>query len=511
MKIIRKYIPVFMLVLTVHCMEIKAQAVAGRLDSLFTAPGNFENLNGNVLIAENGKIIYQRSFGFANFEKKKPNDKASSFNIGSNTKTFTSTAILQLKGKGKLRLDDPFKKYFPLFPYPSITIHHLLTHTSGLSDFDMYFAVLKDEPNKILTNEDIIPSIIKYNKPLKFQPGDDFNYCNTNFELLALLVEKISGLTYPDYLKKFIFLPAGMLHSYTQNDPQKTRDSNLVINYMPANLYSGSYTNTDSTPRPMLKQIVYNLGGLIGDGGIISTVQDMLHYDNALYNGKLLKTSTLEEAYTPMRLNTGKDYHMFKDLQLGWIHYGLGWMVDVDSSMGRIISHGGHYPGLWSAFLRNTSKRQTIIIFDNTDWSGADLISRMALDILNNKPIVNVLKKKSLASVYGQSLLVKDADIAFSKLVELKDDTVHYILRELDLNALGYQLQDGGYIKQALETFKVNTLLFPSSANVYDSYGDALAGRGEKDGAAIMYKKSSLLNPKNEAEKTKLKKLMEQN
>src|SRR5258708_37833114 len=93
-----------------------AQTVAGRLDSLFMAPGNFESLNGGVLVAENGKIIYQRYFGFADLEKRKNNNESSSFEIASNTKTFTSTAILQLRDKGKFRLDDPFVKYFPSFP-----------------------------------------------------------------------------------------------------------------------------------------------------------------------------------------------------------------------------------------------------------------------------------------------------------------------------------------------------------------------------------------------------------
>src|SRR5690349_4254538 len=117
-------------------LTLYAQTIATRLDSLFTAPGNYESLNGAVLIAENGKVIYQRSFGYANIDKKMVNSSRSSFNIASLTKTFTSTAILQLLEKGKLHLDDPYQKYFPSFPYPNINLRHLLTHTSGLTDLE---------------------------------------------------------------------------------------------------------------------------------------------------------------------------------------------------------------------------------------------------------------------------------------------------------------------------------------------------------------------------------------
>lgn len=502
---------VFLYLISMCCLKIQAQTVTERLDSLFTAPGNFESLNGSVLIAENGKVIYQKSFGFADFERKKLNSETCSFNIGSNTKTFTSTAILQLKEKGKLKLDDSFIKYFPSFPYSTITIRNLLNHTSGLHDFDMYFSILKDEPNKILTNEDIIPCILKYNKPLKFNPGENFDYCNTNFELLALLVEKLSGLSFPDYLKKYIFIPAGMAHSYMQTTLFKPVDTNEVINYMPEKMYSTSYSICDSTKRPALKLILYNMGGIIGDGGIISTMQDMLNYDNALYSGKLLKKSILKEAYTPNQLATGKEYHVYNSVQTGWLYYGLGWMINRDTSMGTIVSHGGHYPGIWTAFVRNISKHQTIIIYDNTDWSGADLLSTMAMEILNNKPVISNLNKKKLAQVYGQSLIQSSSDEAFSKLIELKDDTIHYSLRELDMNELGYQFLYDGYTTQALETFKVNTLLYPNSSNVYDSYGDALADNKQKENAIIMYKKSILLDPKNTESLDKLKKLTGKN
>src|ERR1700712_4217749 len=181
----RKYYPLSAAGIFYACMFVFISTgangqgmVAARLDSLFTAPGNFESLNGTVLVAEKGHIIYQRSFGLADKRNKTPNQPGSSFEIASNTKTFTATAILQLKEKGKLGPDDPLQKYFPAFPYPLITIRHLLSHQSGLPDLDIYAAILQNEPGRQFSNADIIPALIHYNKPLRFQPGDRFEYSN---------------------------------------------------------------------------------------------------------------------------------------------------------------------------------------------------------------------------------------------------------------------------------------------------------------------------------------------
>jgi CubicO group peptidase (beta-lactamase class C family) len=487
-------------------LSSRAQTIAARLDSLFTAPGNYESLNGSVLIAENGKVIYQRSFGFANVDKKADNSTRSSFNIASLTKTFTSTAILQLLEKGKLHLDDLYKKYFPSFPYPNISIRHLLTHTSGLTDLETYFRVLDSIPAKMFTDADIIPCIIHLHRALKFNPGDNFEYCNINYELLALLIEHISKMSYPEYIRRHIFQPAAMTHSYFAAYPPAS-DTTLITDYMYEHLYDVNFVPVDSIKNLRLKQLLVNLRSLMGDGNIISTEEDLLRYDEALYNNKLLSSHTLGLAFQPNQLNNHKDYNFLEGTKLGKAQYGLGWIINTDSSHGKIVFHGGHYPGIWNNFVRNIDKHQTIIIYDNTDWSGADLLSTMALEILNNEPISNVLSKRMLARIYGQTLMKQDADAALTKLLTLKQDTVHYILREQDMNMLGYQFMLNGHSLQSLETFKVNTLLFPSSANVYDSYGDALASAKKNEEAVMMYEKALILSPGNQDTKEKLAKI----
>ena len=496
--------------ISIWCLQIQAQNIVERLDSLFTAPGNFESLNGSVLIAENGKVIYQRSFGFSNIHEKKFNSATSSFNIASLTKTFTSTAILQLLKKGKLKLDDNYQKYFPSFPYAEITIRNLLTHTSGLTDLETYFRVLDSLPDKIFTEADIIPCIIHLNRPLQFKPGDKFDYCNINYELLALLIKHLTNTPYQQYISQHIFKPAGMIHSYFNASPVVT-DTNRVTNYMLASLYASNYMPIDSLNNKRLQQIIHSLKNLMGDGNIISTEEDLLLYSKALFNGKLLHPQLLDSAFTPNRLNNGKDYTVFSNPKIGKLQYGFGWEIAADTSKGKIVSHGGHYPGVWTSFVHNISKNQTIIVYDNTDWSGPYLLSGMAMNILNNKPVTSMLSKKVLAKVYGQTLVKDGADAALGKLTELKDDTLHYVFSERDMNTLGYQFMLDHFTSQALETFKVNALLHPNSSNAYDSYGDALANNNQNEDAIIMYKKAIFLNPKNTESIDKLKKMTEKN
>ena len=196
------------------------QNVQRDLDSYFLALSQNQEFNGNILFAENGGIIYQKSFGYADFKKKIKNTDSTLINVASISKNFTAIAVLQLKEKGKLRLDDTFIKYFPEFPYPEITIKHLLSHTSGLPDNEALLdSIISKNPGKIITNVDIIPALILYKKAkeLRFKTGEKkWGYSNIGYSLLALLIEKVSKQLFDVYLRKEIFIPAGMAHTYLQ-------------------------------------------------------------------------------------------------------------------------------------------------------------------------------------------------------------------------------------------------------------------------------------------------------
>jgi len=152
-----------------------SQAVLGRLDSLFTSRYNNSQLNGNILIAQNGTILYQHAFGYADREKKISNTLTSRSHLASVSKLFTAVAILQLKEKGKIKLNEPVNKYLPAFPYANVTIKHLLTHTSGLPDFQIFEPYYEQDPEQVVTNADLIPAVKKYGK-LLFDPGEKWSY-----------------------------------------------------------------------------------------------------------------------------------------------------------------------------------------------------------------------------------------------------------------------------------------------------------------------------------------------
>ncbi len=483
-----------------------AQNIRMRLDSFFKTLPKYNEINGNALITDKGIILYQQSFGFADFKRQIKNRDSTEFCLASISKVFTSTAILQLRDKGKFKLDDPFVKFFPDFPYQKITIRNLLSHTSGLPDYQIYAEQIDENPDKVFTNNDVIPSLKKWNKPLEFYPGEKWGYSNTNFCLLALLVEKSSGLSFQQYVKQYIFEKAKMNRTYFVSELKRTQESKQAINYEYPFLFSAKLQNVDSLKK--YKWRTYNASGFVGQGNIITITEDMLKFDNALYGEKLLKQSSLDEAFNPVILNNGKINNA--SIGIGEASYGLGWFILSDTSAGKIVWHTGGQPGALSVFIRNIYKRETVIMFDNTFNRNLYGNGINVMAIMDGKKLI--IRKKSLVRDYGQELVEKGVDAAFCKFQTLKADSTHYYFSENDMNELGLQLLYAGdfsnHDKLSLEVLKLNILLFPFSFNTYDSYGEALAIVGKTDEAIVMYKKSIELNPNNDVGKHALKRLV---
>lgn len=483
-----------------------AQGNSQKLDSIFNSLFAYGQINGNILVAEDGLPIYKKSFGYSNFETKTLHTENSIFSLASISKVFTSLAILQLKEKGKLKLDDLVLKYLKDFPYHDITIRNLLSHTSGLPDYDIFEEPINSNPNKIFTNKDVLPALIVWKKPLEFKPNEKWGYSNINYNLLALIVENITGKTFQEYVGKNIFVPANMTNTFFKTDSVALRGKNKSENYVYPTLYSSKLQNVDSLER--FRWNVFNLRGIKGQGNIISNTEDMLKFDQVLYSGKLLKTSTLEEAFIPTKLTSGANADA--NIGIGETSYGLGWFIFDDNTNGKIVWHTGGVPGALSILLRNIDKKQTVILLDNTASAGLYKNGVNAMNILNKKPIVTT--KQSLTRIYGGTLVDKGIDNAFVKFVELREDTSHFHLREDDMNELGYELLNraifNGHNDLALEVFRQNILLFPNNYNPYDSYGEALAKVGKKNEAIIMFRKSIQLNPDNEGGKKILEELL---
>ncbi|WP_428655498.1 serine hydrolase [Runella sp.] len=502
-------IVVLLLLIATTC---KAQDRRNVIESYYSHSA-FAHLNGNLLLAENGQVLYEKSSGFADFTDQTPNTIQSRYNLASISKVITSTVILQLMEKGKLKLDDLFVKYFPTFPYPTITIRHLLTHTSGLPDLELYEDLVKAYPDTVVTNSIIIPQLIAQKKPLYFQPGDKWSYCNTNYELLGLLIEKITKTPLPTYLGKAIFEPAGMKDTYLNVYGKAVEMSKRPVKlHTQPYWYSTKNYSLDSVSRHRYTH--YNCSGSQGSSNVITTITDLYLFDKAFFEGKFLKKATMELAFTPVKLNDGAVFYegrMDTMMGEGKGSYGLGWELFEQPLYGKSVGHGGFKFGLATFYYHNLSKNQTIIAFDNTADRDFGKVVTSALALMNNQKPIETTTKKSLAKEYGVALKEKGAEYAITKFHELKSDTAHYYLSEKELNWLGYDFlyraDFKGHKQLSLETFKLNTLLFPTSFNVYDSFGDSLLESGKKEEAIAMYEKALALNPKNEESRQKISRL----
>ncbi|OMP79537.1 serine hydrolase [[Flexibacter] sp. ATCC 35208] len=476
--------------------------------SLSLSAQDFQLLNGNILMAQKGKVIHSLSYGYADMPSRTPNTLETPFNLASISKTFTATAILQLMEKGKLNLDDSFQQYFPDFPYPYITIRHLLTHTSGLPDIELFEPLIKQYPDTIVTSHILIDQLKAAHRTLAFKPGEAFRYCNNGFVLLGLLVEQISHEPFDAYLTKHIFNPAHMYETFVY-DPTQNKLPTQVTKHAYESFAIDTFSRTGDLKR--YRYTDYNNDAAIGASNIITTVNDMLLFDKAFFRYKLLSPATVQLALTPVKLKNGT-IHSEKVMDTmqgdGTGSYGLGWELFDQPGYGKGAGHGGFKFGLATFYYHNLDKNQTIIAFDNTAAPSFGAIVTNALHMLNNEPPKKIDDKKSLARIYVTTLVKEGADAAATQLSLLKTDTAHYYLSEWELNKAGYeQLYDYYRIDAALEIFKLNCLLFPLSFNTYDSYGEALNKAGKRNEAIALYERSIQINPNNEDGMRELKKI----
>ncbi|SHN13203.1 serine hydrolase domain-containing protein [Chitinophaga sp. CF418] len=492
----------------------KAQNRLGKLNIYFNNISREEDMNGNILLAENGRPVYLRSFGYSDFPSASENDINVRYNLASISKIFTSTAILQLKEKGRLHLEDTFQHYFPAFPYPGITIRHLLTHTSGLPDLELYEPLVQQFPDTIITNDIIISTLIKENKPLYFHPGEKYSYCNMNYSLLAMLVEKLSGLSFSDYLQTYIFQPARMLLTYCVKTSYQQSQGGIATPHVKATFYDTAYSPAFQVKR--YRYTGYNNSSPTGASNIITNTSDLQLFDRAFFDGKLLSPASIEEALTPVRLNNGEIYweHMDTMLGEGKGSYGLGWEIFEQPGFGKSVGHGGFMFGLATFYFRNLDKKQTIIAFDNVAGPTFGNVVTSAFYIMNNQPPMELKMKASLVRLFARTMVQYGVDDAVTCLTAFKSDTGKYYLSEREMNQLGYEFlyfsSFPDHLQFAIETFKINMLLFPESYNTYDSYAEALSKAGKKQEAILMYQKSIALNPDNQGGIKALKQLLSQ-
>ncbi len=324
--------------------ELYTEQLSEKLHERFKRLNKKGVFNGTVLYAEHGKEVYKGSFGYKDFRKRDKLELNSSFQLASVSKMFTAYAIMMLEESGDLSYDDTLTRFIPEFPYYGITIRQLLNHRSGLSRYmslaDKYWDI-----NSPIQNEDVIDLYVQHKPAPYFKPDKGFHYCNTNYTLLASVVERITGEAFDDYVKEFIFDPLEMENSFVYH-----MENDSVIRYeVPVGV-----PGYRPRGRRLVKVGDYYLNGVTGDKGVYSSVEDLYKFSLALDKGSLVSEETLEEAFT----SGSPGYYKRKD------GYGFGWRIkdDMDST----AYHFGWWKGFRTYFIRDMKNERTLIVLTNT-------------------------------------------------------------------------------------------------------------------------------------------------
>ncbi len=330
-----------------------AQKTVSRIDSLLNSKYKKDAPGAVFLAAQNGEIIYEKSFGLSNLELAIPMNTNNVFEIGSMTKQFTAISILILSEKGKLSLSDNINKYIPDFPLgDQISIHHLLTHTSGLKDFTRLKELNEMAKNELEPLEVI--ALFK-NDSLEFNPGELYKYSNSGYFLLGYIIEQVSGLTYEEFVKQNIFIPLAM--NATRYNSAREIIPNRAYGYQLKDDYVNKTYISYSIP--------YSTGALI------SSAKDMLNWQNALLKNKLLDAQTTRKAFTNYTLNNGQK-----------IDYGYGWHIkNTEGTLS--FEHGGSIFGFKSMGVYLPEKDIYVIGLTNCDCNSPTQITREIAQIIS--------------------------------------------------------------------------------------------------------------------------------
>lgn len=471
---------IFLIFALVFCCSITAQDKTAQIDELVKKYYEYGQINGSVLVSENGKVIYSKGIGYADFENKIENKPDTKFNLASVTKQFTATLIMQLVEKGKIKLEGKLSDYLPYYRKDvgdKVTIHQLLNHTSGIPGYTELPGFMENEVDKKVEVKDFI---LKFcSNDLTFEPGTKWSYNNSAYFILGGIIEEVTGQLYEQVLKENILNPAGMTNSgYVHTD---------MIYENKAKGYSGNF-GVIVPARFIDMTIPYAAGSMY------STAEDLYKWDQALYTEKLLKKESLEKMFTP-----------------GLNNYGYGWGIadaPIEDKKVKVYAHSGGIFGFNTLIVRFPEDNNLIVILNNIDNGvSTSQLSKGIRYILYG--LEAPAPKQDLVKILYKLFTEKGISGAKDEFAEIIKNKTDYQFSENDINNLGYFLLGQGKISDAIEVFKINVNEFPESFNVYDSLGEAYMEAGDKDNAILNYKKSIELNPGNENGKKMLEKLQD--
>ncbi|WP_298500093.1 serine hydrolase [uncultured Algibacter sp.] len=473
----------FLLALLLFSYISFSQSKADKIDQLISKYQEYGKFNGSVLVSDKGKVIFKKGFGMANMEWDIPNAPDTKHRLGSITKQFTAMLILQLAEVGKLDLQAPITTYLPDYPKETgdiITVHHLLTHTSGIPNYTSFPKFFEDVSRNPFTPDEFVKQFDE--KDLDFEPGKQFSYSNSGYFLLGVIVEKLTGSTYEEQLHEKIFKPLNMNATGFDNHSEilKSRATGYEKQ-------GDGYVNS----RYLDMSIPYAAGSMY------STAEDLYLWDQALYGNKILSKKYMDLFFKPYISAWGDN------------HYAYGWGVGYEN-LGKskdsifTIAHGGGINGFNTNIARTPSDKSLIVLLNNTGGAPLQDITIAILGIIHGKDYS--MPKKSVADAFYTVIEAKGIDAGISHYNSIKSAET-YNLSESEMNSMGYKLMGSSKVEEAAKVFELIIEAFPKSSNAYDSYGEALMTLGKKDLAIKNYRKSVDLNPNNQNGIDFLKKL----
>jgi len=332
--------------------EANRKAMFYSLDTFFENNSINKGFSGSVLIALKGKPIYEKCFGYCDYRTKNRMEDTAAFQLASVTKTLTATAALWCIEQNMFGLEDTLQKFFPKFPYRGIRVKDLLCHRSGLPNY-IYFLSGKCAADSYFTNSEVIEYMIAQKPLLNAKPDVRFEYCNTNYMLLAAIIEQVSGKPFKSFMHDNFFEPLGMKHTFIY-------DHKNILDRKIAQSYNSKWEiQSDDC-----------FDGVTGDKGCYSTAADLFIWDRAFYDGKLLSQQMMKEAYSPRSFE-----------KPGKRNYGYGWRLLQQSDSTYLVYHNGWWHGNNTVFWRNIEDSAAVIILSN----------KFARSVYDIQPVWNIL------------------------------------------------------------------------------------------------------------------------
>ena len=449
---------------------LAAQDKARAVDALLTAYQHAGVFNGAALVSENGNVIFKKGFGFADFEWKIPNTADTRFRVGSITKQFTATLVMQLVEEGRLSLEATLSGVLPYYRKDTgakVTVHHLLTHTAGIPSYTNLPNFLRDVSRNPYGVREFVE---KYcSRDLEFEPGSKYAYNNSGYFLLGAIIEHVVGTPYEQVLRARIFDPLGMKGSgYDLSRPILEKRAR-GYEQGPSGVRNADYLD-------ML--LPYAAGALY------STVEDLYIWDQALYGEKVLSPKAKERMFTP-----------------GLENYGYGWIIQqrpigFNKAERLIIGHGGGINGFNTRITRVPDDRHLVVLFNNTGETNLGAMSDGILDILYGRTPLPA--RRPVARLLYETIDKSGVAAAISQYQEVrKTQASDYDLTVGQLNRLAIELLAQNRTSDAIDILKLNLEVFPDSVSVLNGLANAYQAAGETDLAVKTYARGLQIDPSN--------------